>query len=243
MTLDALEFVRRFALHIIPKGLVRIRRYGLLVHRDRGKRLALCRSLLAAGAALSLAPETDWPSPSASGGSTGSDQSLGGLGPEPSPVELKSASLSRMGICGLAVLISLLVASGEMGSFASSPAVPPAAVMVKDHCPGCGVAHLRTIWQNRPTRTGRTPTHCHSGQFMTHAHPQRISGFHRCSLWPGSPSHAPSGASAAVYQPRPIVMIGSILVILRSASHPLPAYLVASSDRFPRASVQVGSIY
>ena len=49
MTLDAVEFVRRFALHIIPKGLVRIRQYGLLAHRDRGERLALCRSLLAAG--------------------------------------------------------------------------------------------------------------------------------------------------------------------------------------------------
>ena len=50
MTLEAVEFVRRFALHIIPKGLVRIRQYGLLAHRDRGERLALCRSLLAAGA-------------------------------------------------------------------------------------------------------------------------------------------------------------------------------------------------
>ena len=30
MTLDAVEFVRRFALHIIPKGLVRIRQYGFL---------------------------------------------------------------------------------------------------------------------------------------------------------------------------------------------------------------------
>jgi hypothetical protein len=153
MTLDALEFVRRFALHIIPKGLVRIRQYGLLAHRDRGQRLAFCRSLLAAGAGLSPAPETDSPSPSASGGSTGSDQSPGGLGPAPSPVELKSASLSGMGIGVLAVLISLLVASGEMGSFASSQAVPPAAVMVKDHCPGCGVGQLQTIWQaGRPGR-------------------------------------------------------------------------------------------
>ena len=43
MTLDAWEFVRRFALHIVPKGLVRIRRFGLLAHRDRGERLAFCR--------------------------------------------------------------------------------------------------------------------------------------------------------------------------------------------------------
>ena len=156
MTLDALEFVRRFALHIIPKGLVRIRQYGLLAHRDRGERLALCRSLLAAGTGLLPAPETDSPSPSASGGSTGSDQSPGGLGRAPSPLELKSASLSGMGICVLSVLVSLLVASGEMGSFASSQALPPRAVMVEDHCPGCGVGHLRTIWQaGRPGRVER----------------------------------------------------------------------------------------
>jgi hypothetical protein len=153
MTLDALEFVRRFALHIIPKGLVRIRRYGLLAHRDRGERLALCRSLLAAGAGLSPAPATDSQAPSASGGSTGSDQLPGGLGPAPSPVELKSGSLSGMGICVLAVLISLLVASGETGSLASSQAVPPTAIMVEDRCPGCGVGQLQTIWQaGRPRR-------------------------------------------------------------------------------------------
>ena len=30
MTLDALEFIRRFAMHILPKGFVRIRHYGIL---------------------------------------------------------------------------------------------------------------------------------------------------------------------------------------------------------------------
>jgi hypothetical protein len=123
---------------------VRIRRYGLLAHRVRGEWLALCRSLLAAGAGPSPALETDTP-PSVRGGSTNSDQSPGGLGPEPSPVELKSVCLSRMGICVLAVVISLLVASGETDSFASSQAVPPPAVMVEDRCPGCGVGHLQTI--------------------------------------------------------------------------------------------------
>ncbi len=146
MTLEAVEFVRRFALHIIPKGLVRIRRYGLLAHRDRGERLALCRSLLAAGAAPSPALQIDTP-PIVSSGSTNSDQSPGGRGPAPSPVELKSASLSRMGICVLAVLISLVIASGETGSFTLSQAVSPAAVMVEDRCPGCGLGQLQTIWQ------------------------------------------------------------------------------------------------
>ena len=127
MTLEAVEFVRRFALHIIPKGLVRIRRYGLLAHRDRGERLALCRSLLAAGAGPSPAPETETP-PSTSGGSKDSDQSPSGLDQR----RFRSSSSRRprlgSGICVLAVLISLLVAAGDTACFASSPAVPTAAV-------------------------------------------------------------------------------------------------------------------
>jgi hypothetical protein len=46
MTLPALEFVRRFAMHVVPGGLVRIRQYGLLANRGRGARLAQCRRLL-----------------------------------------------------------------------------------------------------------------------------------------------------------------------------------------------------
>ena len=74
----------------------------------------------------------------------------------PSLVEPKSALPSWMGICVLVVLISLLVASGDTVSFASSPAVPTAAVLVEDRCPGCGVGHLQTIWQaGRPGRVER----------------------------------------------------------------------------------------
>jgi hypothetical protein len=156
MTLEAVEFVRRFALHIIPKGLVRLRPYGLLAHRDRGERLALCRSLLAASAGLSPALQTESPPPSASGGSTDSDHSPSGLGSAPALLEPKSASSSRMGICILVVLVSLVAASGATASFASYLAVPPAAVIVEDRCPGCGVGHLETIWQaGRPGRVER----------------------------------------------------------------------------------------
>ena len=52
LTLQAVEFLRRFALHIVPKGFVRVRHYGLLAHRDRGVRLAKCRALLAADNAV-----------------------------------------------------------------------------------------------------------------------------------------------------------------------------------------------
>jgi hypothetical protein len=48
MTLDAVEFLRRFFLHVLPKRFVRIRRYGLLSNRFRQQLLPLARTLLAA---------------------------------------------------------------------------------------------------------------------------------------------------------------------------------------------------
>jgi predicted Zn-ribbon and HTH transcriptional regulator len=47
MMLAATEFLRRFFLHVLPKGFVRIRHYGFLANRFRVSRLALCRQLLA----------------------------------------------------------------------------------------------------------------------------------------------------------------------------------------------------
>jgi hypothetical protein len=46
MTLTATEFIRRFLLHILPKGFMRIRQYGYLANRHRRQKLALCRRLL-----------------------------------------------------------------------------------------------------------------------------------------------------------------------------------------------------
>jgi hypothetical protein len=46
MTLNAVEFMRRFLLHVLPRGFVRIRQYGFLANRVRKKKLPLCRSLL-----------------------------------------------------------------------------------------------------------------------------------------------------------------------------------------------------
>lgn len=47
MTLDAVEFIRRFLLHTLPRGLQRIRHYGFLANGVRKVKLALCRKLLA----------------------------------------------------------------------------------------------------------------------------------------------------------------------------------------------------
>jgi hypothetical protein len=45
MTLSADEFLRRFLLHVPPKGFVRVRHFGILAGRDRTAKLARCREL------------------------------------------------------------------------------------------------------------------------------------------------------------------------------------------------------
>src|SRR5208283_5211665 len=48
MTLSLDEFLRRFLLHVLPKGLVRIRHFGFLANRRRATLLPLCFQLLGA---------------------------------------------------------------------------------------------------------------------------------------------------------------------------------------------------
>jgi len=50
MTLGANEFLRRFFLHVLPRGFVRIRHFGFLANRFRVSRLALSRRLLSSNA-------------------------------------------------------------------------------------------------------------------------------------------------------------------------------------------------
>jgi len=59
MTLERMEFVRRFCLHILPARFVKIRHYGLLGNRQRQQRLARVRELLGAPSA----PADDAPPP------------------------------------------------------------------------------------------------------------------------------------------------------------------------------------
>lgn len=48
MGLDAVEFIRRFLLHVLPCGFVKIRHFGFLSNRNRRSMLQLCRDLLPA---------------------------------------------------------------------------------------------------------------------------------------------------------------------------------------------------
>jgi hypothetical protein len=57
MTVTAEEFLRRFLLHVLPQGFVRIRFFGFLANRRRKTLLPLCRNL------LQMTPPPDSPDP------------------------------------------------------------------------------------------------------------------------------------------------------------------------------------
>ena len=64
MTLSVDEFLRRFLLHLLPRGFVRIRNFGFLANRQRARLLPLCFSLLRGSEAISAAaasPAADRP--------------------------------------------------------------------------------------------------------------------------------------------------------------------------------------
>ena len=59
MTLATPEFIRRFLIHVLPKGLHRIRHYGLFANTVRATNLARMRTLLGVDEALTDDPEKD----------------------------------------------------------------------------------------------------------------------------------------------------------------------------------------
>jgi len=61
MPLDVDQFLRRFLLHVLPPGFVRIRNFGFLANRNRATLLPLCRRLLG-GSEEKTVPATE-PSP------------------------------------------------------------------------------------------------------------------------------------------------------------------------------------
>jgi hypothetical protein len=46
ITITAVEFIRRFLLHSLPRGFVRIRHYGFLANRNRNENLNIIRELM-----------------------------------------------------------------------------------------------------------------------------------------------------------------------------------------------------
>lgn len=74
-TISAVEFLRRFFLHVLPKGFVRIRFFGFLAHRRRARDLPVCRSVLASRSSQAVTtptveattPSAAWPCPRCGG--------------------------------------------------------------------------------------------------------------------------------------------------------------------------------
>jgi hypothetical protein len=59
MSLGAQEFIRRYLLHVLPKGFMRIRHYGLLANRAKAEKLAAARAALNAPApTMNIEPES-----------------------------------------------------------------------------------------------------------------------------------------------------------------------------------------
>ena len=56
MMLEAQEFIRRFLLHVLPDGFMRIRHFGFLANRSKKQALAQCRKLLDLDPALPPSP-------------------------------------------------------------------------------------------------------------------------------------------------------------------------------------------
>ncbi len=54
MSLDYSEFIRRFLIHVLPKGFMRIRHYGFLANRCRAQSLKVIRKIL-----TTLAPQKE----------------------------------------------------------------------------------------------------------------------------------------------------------------------------------------
>jgi len=57
LTLDAQEFIRRFLLHVLPGGFMRVRHFGFLANRAKKQALAQCRKLLKLDPALAQSPK------------------------------------------------------------------------------------------------------------------------------------------------------------------------------------------
>jgi hypothetical protein len=57
MTLNAIEFIRRFLLHILPHRFVKIRHYGILSNRNRETKLKQAKTILGRQSAIADSPE------------------------------------------------------------------------------------------------------------------------------------------------------------------------------------------
>ena len=96
MTLSAMDFLRRFVQHILPRGFVRIRQSGFLANTCRAARIALARTLLAAPSIAHPSTEAAAPATTTQAASTWACPWCGAamiVGPTLSALHLASVTL------------------------------------------------------------------------------------------------------------------------------------------------------
>jgi hypothetical protein len=103
MTLAPAEFIRRFLIHVLPKGFHRIRHYGLFANGNRKETIARARELLA----VATAEKPKDAGPPTSNGTADADQPC--VAPRPCPC------------CGARMLIIEVFARGETPRHRPSP--------------------------------------------------------------------------------------------------------------------------
>ena len=103
MTLAPTEFIRRFLIHVLPKGFHRIRHYGLFANGNRKETIARARELLA----VATAEKPKDAGPPTSNGTADTDQPC--VAPRPCPC------------CGARMLIIEVFARGETPRHRPSP--------------------------------------------------------------------------------------------------------------------------
>jgi hypothetical protein len=118
MRLEPCEFLRRFLLHVLPRGFVRIRRYGLLANAQREKHLARCRAMLGAAPP---APAESKPAEPGPGEAAGQDAGV--------DYEDGTALAPRCRACGEGRLrtLKLLPALRGHGRWSRAPPLPRCA--------------------------------------------------------------------------------------------------------------------
>jgi hypothetical protein len=141
MTLAGPELLRRFALHVLPKGFVRVRQCGILAHRGRHERLALCRRLLGVPApppaTCLVAPEPLGTAPSSVPSEPVESPQTGSVKPN----DLSAMSLSAV------LLLTLALSCDALGWLLACTS----SASVQRRCKSCGQGELQTIWeQPRP---------------------------------------------------------------------------------------------
>ena len=238
MTLEAVEFVRRFAAHhtqgvgtdsaVWTLGPPRSRGAVSVVPvaaGGRGRTVTGTRDRLAAAECQcridGQRPVTEW----------------GGAGAVSGRAQVGSAISDRYLHTG-----GLGFAPGRIGGHDLVRLIPGCAASR-----GSGRRSLSGLWCGSPTndlasRPAR-PENANALPFWTvhdPMHPKRRLLLNRHPRRPGPATDSPCGASAVIGHPLTIVTIGSIPAIFISASDPWP-YLVAASGCYPRASVHVGS--